>query len=162
MSKLEQCLSAIRKGKVNQVIDLVNSGLEVNALDKDGRSLLINSIVSNNFKEEIIVFLINSGADPDLPDKVAKWTSLHAASQEYSAISLKHLIPKSKNIDARDAYGNTPLFKAVFAYRGESGEPIELLLKGGANPDAENEYGVSPRSLAEQIANYDVKKFFSM
>lgn len=37
---------------------------------------------------------------------------------------------------------------------------IELLLSAGANPYLENKYGVSPYSLAHDIANFDVKQFF--
>lgn len=38
---------------------------------------------------------------------------------------------------------------------------IEHLLKNGANPDIENNNGVSPKSLARTIANYDVRRFFN-
>ena len=37
----------------------------------------------------------------------------------------------------------------------------EHLLKNGANPDIENNNGVSPKSLARTIANYDVRRFFN-
>ena len=55
---------------------------------------------------------------------------------------------------------NTPLWEAVMRYRGD-GFFIEQLLKNGANPDIKNNYGVSPKSLARTIANYDVRRFFN-
>jgi ankyrin repeat protein len=36
---------------------------------------------------------------------------------------------------------------------------IGLLLDAGADVDAENNYGVSPRSLAELVSNFDLKRF---
>lgn len=33
--------------------------------------------------------------------------------------------------------------------------------ENGANPDIENNNGVSPKSLARTIANYDVRRFFN-
>lgn len=33
--------------------------------------------------------------------------------------------------------------------------------ENGANPDIKNNYGVSPKSLARTIANYDVRRFFN-
>ena len=38
---------------------------------------------------------------------------------------------------------------------------IETLIKNGALVDLVNNYGVSPKSLAGTIANYDTHKFFS-
>jgi hypothetical protein len=32
-------------------------------------------------------------------------------------------------------------------------------LEAGANPDAQNNAGVSPRSLADLVADYDLKRY---
>ena len=66
------------------------------------------------------------------------------------------LLKAGAEIDACDGYGNTPLFRAVFNYR-EDGETIRALVAGGANPDRSNKSGISPRSLAKTIANYNVE-----
>ena len=49
---------------------------------------------------------------------------------------------------------------SCYAIKGD-GFFIEHLLKNGANPDIENNNGVSPKSLARTIANYDVRRFFN-
>lgn len=67
------------------------------------------------------------------------------------------LIAKGALVDLKDGHGNTPLSKAVFNSRGR-GDLIKLLLDAGADPDSENTYGMSPRGLAEMIANFDVKQ----
>ena len=64
------------------------------------------------------------------------------------------------NPDLRDAHGNTALFRAVFASRGEGGV-IQLLRKAGADPTARNASGVSPLSLARTIANNPVAVHFA-
>jgi ankyrin repeat protein len=64
------------------------------------------------------------------------------------------------SVSSRDENGNTALSNAVYAYQGGP-DCISLLLDAGADPDLANNYGVSPRSLAQNIANYDTRKFFS-
>ena len=56
-----------------------------------------------------------------------------------------------------DVYGNTALWRAAFESRGQ-GAMLKLLLAHGANPDQPNHSGMSPRQLAETIANFDVKR----
>ena len=63
-------------------------------------------------------------------------------------------------VDVADEHGNTPLFRAVFESKGR-GEMVKLLLSRGAGPDLCNAHGVSPRIVADTIANFDVKQFFS-
>jgi len=103
--------------------------------------------------------LIEAGLAVGAPDKTG-WTPLHFAAQEYSAAAAILLLEHGALVDAQDSYGNTPLSKAVFNSKGR-GELIRLLRKAGADPRRENNYGVSPLSLARMIANYDVRQFFN-
>jgi hypothetical protein len=38
---------------------------------------------------------------------------------------------------------------------------IRVLISAGADPDAQNNYGVRPPSLAESVDNYDLRKFLT-
>ncbi|MFE2578684.1 hypothetical protein [Streptomyces sp. NPDC059378] len=58
-------------------------------------------------------------------------------------------------MDAPDRQGNTPLWLAVFTYRGD-GAVLSLLVKAGADPDRNNFHGVSPRRLASWRIGSDV------
>ena len=49
---------------------------------------------------------------------------------------------------------------ALFNVRDGAGEVVRALVAAGADPDAENNYGASPRSLASTVANYDLMRFF--
>jgi ankyrin repeat protein len=82
-------------------------------------------------------------------------TALHLAAHEGSAEVADLLLASGADVDAVDNWGNTALYRAVFAYRGDPGM-ILLLRRAGANLDHTNLHGVSPRSLAQSIANYDV------
>jgi ankyrin repeat protein len=64
---------------------------------------------------------------------------------------VRALISAGASVDARDSHGNTPLFRAVFSYRGD-GAVMALLRDAGADLDAENASGVAPLSLARTIA----------
>jgi ankyrin repeat protein len=63
-------------------------------------------------------------------------------------------------VDQLNAFGNTPLFVAVFSSRGDGGL-IRLLRERGANPLIPNQSGQTPVGLARLIGNYDVAQFFA-
>lgn len=102
--------------------------------------------------------LLGAGADPSEADANG-WTPLHFAAQANCAECLEILISAGAEVDSEDREGNTPLFRAVFNSSGK-GAGITILLAAGADPSHENRHGVSPRSLAQTIANYDVAQYF--
>jgi ankyrin repeat protein len=102
--------------------------------------------------------LLAEGADSGAADANG-WRPLHFAAQARDAAAIEILVAAGAVVDPVDRHGNTPLWRAVFASRGE-GAAIRSLLAAGADPDRVNGHGVSPRMLAERIANYDVAVFF--
>lgn len=103
--------------------------------------------------------LIAEGADVNAQDSQG-WSALHFAAQSVSLECAQQLLSAGAVVDAQDQFGNTPLHRAVFASRGD-GSVIRLLLASGADRNRENRYGVSPASLAQTIANYEVARFFN-
>ena len=108
---------------------------------------------------DLVKELIAKGFDVDKKDD-NYFTPLHYAAQNFSTQNngleiAKMLINKGCDIESKDDYGNTPLSNAVFWFRGNPGM-INLLLENGADKFNENNYGVSPYSLAESIGNYPV------
>ena len=98
------------------------------------------------------------GADINASDDEGL-TALHFAAIEQNPEIIDALISHGADVNVVDKYGNTPLARAVFYYRGST-DVIPLLLNAGSDPEKQNLHGVSPKSLAHDIANYDVKKFF--
>ena len=93
--------------------------------------------------------------------KMSKRTALHLAVLMKSRDIFDVLLKKGVDINIPDDNGNVALSDAVFGYRGDDGYFIETLISNGARVDIMNNYGVSPKGLAETIANYDTRKFFS-
>ncbi|MCF1509616.1 ankyrin repeat domain-containing protein [Streptomyces glomeratus] len=83
------------------------------------------------------------------------WTQLHFAADEQDAAAVRSLLAAGAEVDARDEQGNTPLWQAVFTYRGD-GAVLSLLVEAGADPDRANFHGVSPRRLADWRIGSDV------
>ncbi|WP_051510568.1 ankyrin repeat domain-containing protein [Intrasporangium oryzae] len=57
------------------------------------------------------------------------------------------LIAAGAPVDAQDVHGNTPLWRAVFVFRGGEPQLIRLLVAAGADLDRRNNSGRSPRDV---------------
>jgi ankyrin repeat protein len=125
-------------------------------VDRMGRTPLHHAALEGNAGR--VRQLLASGLVADAPDDNG-WTPLHFAAQSNAAEATALLLEAGASVDVRDAHGNTPLSTAVFNSRGY-GEVIELLRSHGADPQAKNNHGVSPLSLARTIANFDVRQYF--
>ena len=102
--------------------------------------------------------LLATGAEVNAQDSNGD-TPLHLAAQEYRVDAATSLLRAGASVELRDLHGNTVLWRATFNSHGR-GDLILLLLEHHADPDSTNAAGATPRSLATQIANYDVRRFF--
>jgi len=148
-------IDAVRTGDAAKVETALQSGASLSEKDGLGRDPLAHAVM--NRSENITRLLLNAGSSLEAVDQNG-WTALHYAAQVWSPVLVRLLVSAGASVGARDKYGNTPLSRAVFVSNGR-GEVIEALLSLGADPDAKNDSGVSPRILADTIANYDVKQF---
>lgn len=114
-------------------------------------------IVLNKNIDEVKQVLYN--CDINEQEEETGFTALHYCAQNQHIDIAKMLIDAGANVDVKDVYGNTPLFKAVFFSKGKT-EMIKLLLEAGANPDIKNDSGVSPKELAKTIGSFDVTECF--
>ncbi|GAB3077579.1 hypothetical protein GCM10027080_24540 [Pedococcus soli] len=125
-------------------------------LDREGRTDLHYAAADGDLA--LVRQLLSQGYDVTLAD-TGGYTPLHLAAQNQQADVVPELVAAGAALEARDQWGNTPLWRAMSSSRGR-GETILALLAAGADPDAENNHGTSPRIGALRIANYDVAQYF--
>ncbi|GAB1641412.1 ankyrin repeat domain-containing protein [Krasilnikovia sp. MM14-A1259] len=78
---------------------------------------------------------------------LAGWTALHFAAQAQAAAVADELLTAGAAADSTDEHGNTPLWRAVFCYRGDP-TTLNRLVAAGADPDRVNAHGVSSTGTA--------------
>lgn len=130
---------------------------ELGARDPEGRSPLLNATIDRPV--EFLQLLVSAGADVNAQDSEGL-TALHLAAINFRPETIGPLLAAGADPNKKDAWGNSPLFRAAFNAKGR-GDVIKSLIDGGADPDAQNNAGVSARKLALRIANFDVEKFFA-
>jgi hypothetical protein len=82
----------------------------------------------------------------------AGFTPLHFAAQQGQAEVAKMLIDSGAPLEARNKFGNTPLWVALLNRRtGEGDVVMAALLTAGASTDATNDSGISVRDLVERM-----------
>ncbi|MEI6647974.1 MAG: ankyrin repeat domain-containing protein, partial [bacterium] len=105
--------SCIENNKLDALDYLLGKGLDVNARDKEGRTLLIHALKLRSIK--IVEALLSRGADPAIADNMG----LRAV--DYAARS--YLISIVKKLDTNDKYSD--MVKAFsLAFPAEKGSPL--------------------------------------
>lgn len=117
----------------------------------------INAVLDNNVA--VVEQLLGNGVDINYQTTQGS-TALHIAAQQQLPAIAELLISHHATVDIEDDFGNTPLWAATFNSRGD-GAVIKILLANNADPDHKNHNDKSPRELANTIANYDVKQYYS-
>lgn len=94
---------------------------------------------------DILSYLIDSGAPPDIRD-IAGHTALHHACTPPNghAEITKLLLEKGANVNAQNRYGEVPIF---FPFQGGDATLVDLLMEHGADLDIPDANGDSPRKM---------------
>jgi ankyrin repeat protein len=128
---------------------LLAAGADINGRDEDGRTALVHAVLDSDPDFSFIRYLLERGAAPDIADANQRWTALHFAAQAQEPDVVAMLIEAGAKVDSQDAFGNTPLWRAVMAPQPNPAI-VELLVSAGADPTRNNSHGVSAVSLAEK------------
>lgn len=152
-SRADDIRKAICSSKIDELMGIMNS-VDLNILDGEGRTPLINSIINENF--EIVQWLFTQGVDVNIQDR-AGLSALHFSVQNKNLELCKSLLQKKASIDLKDTYGNTPLWKATFDARGDY-NIVKVLVSKGADVNSKNNAGRSPIDFAMQIKDDDLLK----
>lgn len=165
MDKLEKILTAMARNQVATFKKLVTAE-NVDAVDEDGFTLLVNVILYEDTDAKIARHLIDLGADVHRVDPKEKWTALAFAARDNRPDIATMLLDAGANPTAQDINGNTPLHCAMhpLCYDHIPKEPIlklvAALLAKGADPQQKNRRGESPLSKAKLAGLRDVVAMF--
>src|SRR6516165_12637645 len=91
--------------------------------------------------------LIRHGAEVNVHSGPIRGTPLHTAARRDNVAVGSVLLSAGADLEARDIKGETPLRRALICRQPGM---IELLLAHGANPDAPDKRGVTPRQVAKK------------
>jgi len=149
--------NAVLLGDLITIRSLIKKGSNIEVKDKYGRTAIFDAIVKGF--HEIVLELCLANINVNIQDKNGK-TPLHFAAIYSQYEIAKILIQFGAEVDLKDENGNTPLSDAVFYSHGIENLIIFLQQKG-ADPTLKNNYDVSPKNLAESIANYDLSHLFN-
>lgn len=149
MSIIDDLISATYRKDQRAVDKLLGAGAGINSTDEDGRTALMHAVLDSDADPSFIRYLLEQGASPDIADGCQCWTALHFAAQAEDPDIAKLLIEAGAKVDSQDAFGNTPLWRAVMAPHPNA-EVVKLLVRAGADPMKSNGHGVSPLSLAHK------------
>lgn len=152
----DEIIRAIYGNRIFEIENWINKE-GVDTVDADGRNIVVHSIIAKN--NNTLKLALELRENSNIKDRTG-WYPLHYAAQDNSVETAEIILQFGAIIDCEDDYGNTPLWRAVFSYRGD-GKIIEFLLKRGADQNHDNHSQISPVKLANTIANYDVRRFFS-
>ncbi len=153
--KVTPLIEAIWKEDDSLVRTLSLDSDAINEKDSDGRNALVEAIVKQH--HSYVELFVAQGADIVSPD-LGGWTPLHFACQEGVAQTIDILLTHKVPIDERNQHGNTPLSVALNnLQRDRSGtlKVCRMLVGAGADPIIQNDYGVSPLSLARDTLKDD-------
>jgi ankyrin repeat protein len=157
MNRLDEILGAVYR-KDRSTLEKV-SRQELNMADSDGRTPLMHAILAEDADPSIVQLLIAHGADVNRPDNGQKWAALHFAARDQNEAIVRELLEAGAQVDALDAFGNTPLWRSVMNSTAHLGA-IQELLKHHADPHKKNSRGVSPADLARETGRSDILSLF--
>jgi len=121
-------ISAISEGDLYAVRSMVERGMNINEAFERSRTPLMYAVI--NARAEIVVYLLEKGADMEARD-IDGDTAIMYASSGGDSIIVDFLIEKGADVNVINLAGKTALLSAA---RQGFKDVVNMLLKAGANP----------------------------
>ena len=127
---------AARTGNVEELKRNLANGVDVNAKDERGNTVLM---IGTKFGYiDVVNTLLESGANANLMNYLKETALMYAAMRCDPTIVVALLKNCVDNIDATDFHGDTALITAVRSFNADI---VNILIKKGANINVKGEYG---------------------
>jgi len=151
--KLSKALATDDLTGAKSLIESVD--FDINAPDNDGRTLLIASVLSEDYLTT--EKLLQLGANPNLLHDVYKSKSAFGWAAAYKDDSfLKLLLQYGADINLQNSKQRTmpyPIYNAIAADRNDN---LKFLLANGANPDVIDKTGLTPLMFTATSGSWEM------
>jgi ankyrin repeat protein len=135
-----ELVNAVRSGELSQAEQLLLAGADPNATSADG-SPVLSMLVWQDEAKELILAMLEKGANPNKPDKDGRTPLMDAREIEVA----KLLIAKGANPAAVDLDGNTLLMITPLP------ELVTIAIKHGVDPNTRNKHGETALMLNNSV-----------
>ena len=146
--------TAIERGDLARVKAFIQEGMNIDGVDGFGYAPVHTA--SADHQDAILSYLIEKGADLNLPDRKGGSTLLHY-------VAIFNQLAAAEAALARGATSRSKTATAINHYGGRCSrtrarndriEMVRLFMEHGADPDHKNRLGKSPRDFVK-LAHYD-------
>ncbi len=151
-------VKSLQNKNINYSTDRINKiGMDINTPDVNGRTLLIASIMAEDFK--VTKKLLKLGGNPNfVPETYSGKTALALAASYKDNSFLKLLLSRGADINFQNTNQSGrskpyPIFNAIASRRTEN---IEFMMENGARTNVLNAFGYSPLMDAAATAQWEV------
>ena len=124
-------IKAVYRKDLSKMMDMLSDGFDINTKDADGRTALMHAVLDSEPDIETIKFIFKNSCDINSRDRSQKWSALHFGARDNKKEVVTTLLKYEPLVDATDAFGNTPLLRAVMEFKGNV-TIVAHLLKSGA------------------------------
>ena len=148
-------IEAVNANDVERVQKLIASGVDVNAPGLDGTALHLAAAKGYVW---LVGMLLDAGADIEAIGEPGGAHPLHLAVLHDQAAAAKLLLTRGANVEARDAWGRTPLH--IASAFGAVATTTTLLDQGADLFASEESYGDMPIHMASWGGHVELLKLF--
>ena len=126
---------------IKEMEKYLKEGVDINAQASDGNTALM--IASVNNKPDIVKFLLEHGADPNIKNDAGNTALYLLGAPSANKQILELLLSHDANPNVKMAGGKTPLFLATMRYNADP-DLVKLLLDSGADRSIPDNAGITP------------------
>ena len=136
--------AAVRSGDLDEVVELIGSGADIESFDANGWSPL--HIATSRDSMDILTYLLCQNPNLEIcGEQTNERTPLLYAALNGQADAIELLLEFGANVHTRDGHGYTPILAAADKRHAEA---VRKLLRGGANPNDMTKFSKSALLLA--------------
>lgn len=136
-------------GTLNELVKKLDFD-NINSIDSYGSGLLHHAITGRKY--DIAAYLINRNVDVNIANTDGQ-TALHLICIYQNIDIATQILLKGADINARDRYGNNPIWTATINCRGKNYAMVELLMKYKPDVLSKNNAGRSSVDFAVRIGD---------